>query len=540
MFVWLLHNTILAGLLAIGVTLLCRFRRIGPAFRHAVWLLVLVRLLWPPGVLNWPVEIAPRWPAPAARTEEKPIAWKAPITSSVESVEIVQAAAISAPAAPIASAEPNVPAAASAVTPWWLWGGRAVLGFWLIGALIIALKQIRGLLRLASLGRMSQPASPQLLRWVAELAAKMNLRSPRVRVVPGLASPLVAGLFRPVLLWPEQLEDRLGENGLKAVLVHELAHLRRRDHWVRWLEVLAECVWWWNPLFRLARSRVRQYAELACDAWVLAMLPQARRAYAEALVEVCARVSARREAVPALGIEGEGDFQRRLTMIMRESVACRLPRRTLLVIGALALLALPGFTLGQDKPLATEPVPQAGDKAKWQPLEAALILDLDDPNVDVHFYQFLIQDPNGTNPDQQLEDLEARVQALLKEIQALKGKPANQPETQKQIEAGLRYLKKIQEEKDRKANEYSATHRALVELAQARAAKAAPHEITLLRVTYLLPPGKAGTFAQLLKEHVTATPLETNADGDRLIVTTTRENQRVIHAMVDLLQEREK
>ncbi|HEV3143071.1 MAG TPA: M56 family metallopeptidase, partial [Gemmataceae bacterium] len=351
MFIWLLHNTILAGLLATGVALLCRFRRIGPALRHALWLLVLVRLLMPPGLLNWPMEISMRWPAPANTTANDVVAAAPPAASSVESVEIVQTSAAPAAAAPVVVPEQSsVAATSTAVVPWWIRAGQGALVLWMFGALVIAVRHSRGYVRLWRVSRAGQPASAKLERWVSELATKMNLRPPKVRVVPGLASPLVGGLLRPVLLWPELLEERFGENGLKAVLVHELAHLRRRDHWVRWLEMLAECMWWWNPLFRLARSRVRQYAELACDAWVLAVLPQARRAYAEALVEVCARVSRGRQPAPALGIEGEGDFQRRLTMIMRETVACRLPRRTLLAIGALALLALPGFSLGQDKP----------------------------------------------------------------------------------------------------------------------------------------------------------------------------------------------
>src|SRR5262245_34750357 len=356
MFVWLLQNTILAGLLAIGVALLCRFRRIGPALRHALWLLVLVRLVLPPGALNWPWEVPLRWPAPETAAAETSIAQRPADASFVESVEIVQTSDGNVPEPPSPPLEPPVTSTATAaIAPWWIWAGRGALLLWLSGALGIAWRQGRGIAQLHFVTRAGLPASAKLLRWVSELAVKMNLRPPRVLVVPGLPSPLVGGLFRPVLLWPQQLEDRLSENGLKAVLVHELAHLRRRDHWVRWLEVLAECVWWWNPLFRLARARVRQYAELACDAWVLAVLPQARRAYADALVEVCARVSRGRQIVPALGIEGEGDFQRRLTMIMRESVACRLPRRTLGAIGALALLALPGFTLGQDQPKSNEP-----------------------------------------------------------------------------------------------------------------------------------------------------------------------------------------
>jgi len=53
MFAWLVQNTLLAALLALGVALFCRLSRCRPAVRHILWLLVLARLLMPPG-LHWP------------------------------------------------------------------------------------------------------------------------------------------------------------------------------------------------------------------------------------------------------------------------------------------------------------------------------------------------------------------------------------------------------------------------------------------------------------------------------------------------------
>src|SRR5713101_1637670 len=53
MLLWLLQNTVLAALLAVGVAVVCRVARPNPAVRHILWLVVLVRLLMPPG-LHWP------------------------------------------------------------------------------------------------------------------------------------------------------------------------------------------------------------------------------------------------------------------------------------------------------------------------------------------------------------------------------------------------------------------------------------------------------------------------------------------------------
>ncbi len=90
--------------------------------------------------------------------------------------------------------------------------------------------------------------------------------------------------------------------------------------------MIAGCLWWWSPLFWHVRRQLGQAAELACDARVIETLPAARRAYAEALLAVCELVSRRAAPVPALGMGGvRQEIERRLTMILRESVPSRAP-----------------------------------------------------------------------------------------------------------------------------------------------------------------------------------------------------------------------
>ncbi len=88
----------------------------------------------------------------------------------------------------------------------------------------------------------------------------------------------------PRLLLPENLWDRLDERQQDTVLIHELAHLRRRDHWVRRLEAVVLGLYWWSPVAWWARRQVEQAEEQCCDSWVLGELPEAAEAYAEALV----------------------------------------------------------------------------------------------------------------------------------------------------------------------------------------------------------------------------------------------------------------
>ena len=114
-----------------------------------------------------------------------------------------------------------------------------------------------------------------------------------------------------------------GSTAGRGILAHELAHLARGDHWVVRLELLVEAVWWWNPLFWIARRRIHEEAELACDAWVVrapraASMPTPRPWSAT----ICEHIA--RSAIPShsLGVGGAlgrpHSLEGRLHMILRD------------------------------------------------------------------------------------------------------------------------------------------------------------------------------------------------------------------------------
>jgi len=125
-------------------------------------------------------------------------------------------------------------------------------------------------------------------------------------------------------------------------LIHELAHLRRRDHWVRWLEMLATGLFWWYPLVWLARRQLREAEEQCCDAWGVRVRPEARRTYATALVDALDFL-APTEAPPvvACGLGQVADLKRRLTMIMRGGAPLGPGRAAGFLVACLAVVLLP-------------------------------------------------------------------------------------------------------------------------------------------------------------------------------------------------------
>jgi hypothetical protein len=98
----------------------------------------------------------------------------------------------------------------------------------------------------------------------------------RLLLSPEAGVPMAAGLLDPVVLIPESLPDRLSEEELRQVLVHELSHIRRWDDWTNLVQKVAEAVFFFNPAVLWIGRRLNLEREIACDDWVVSMTGAAR------------------------------------------------------------------------------------------------------------------------------------------------------------------------------------------------------------------------------------------------------------------------
>ncbi len=171
-----------------------------------------------------------------------------------------------------------------------------ILGLlWLTGCVVWFAVMGRRIVRFHRLLRYALPAPTALQERAAVLARRLGLsRCPSVWLVPGALPPLLWAVGgRPRLFFPRALLRQLGAESRDALLVHELAHLCRRDHWVRVLEGLALGLYWWNPLVWYACRALHAAEEECCDAWVVSELPRAAPAYAGALLQTVDFLSGR-------------------------------------------------------------------------------------------------------------------------------------------------------------------------------------------------------------------------------------------------------
>jgi len=232
---------------------------------------------------------------------------------SVTIVQIAQPFPVSSPLAASTSGQTD-------------WLAIAIPGVWLCGFLYVALIRLQGWIRIRAAVRSSAPI---------DIPAPVEVRSSA-----GVLEPGVVGLWRPTLLLPTGIGDRLTPPQLEAVLVHELCHIRRRDNLVASIHMVAEAVFWFHPLVWWIGARLVEERERACDEAVLS-LGGDPRVYAEAIVNVC-KLYVESPLACVSGVTGS-DLKKRIEAIMTNRIVLRLNsvKKIVLASVGIGVLALP-------------------------------------------------------------------------------------------------------------------------------------------------------------------------------------------------------
>jgi len=183
---------------------------------------------------------------------------------------------------------------------------------WIAGVLLLHLRTMAGWLAVRRLRRSALAVPPVWQERLAELAEGVRLSVPvalletcRVDV------PVVIGYLRPAILMPLGLLAGMPTDHLEAILLHELAHIRRRDYLVNLLQTVAENLLFYHPAVWWISGVIRAERENCCDDLVVAVRGDAHR-YAVALTALESR---RITGEPALAATG-GDLMKRIHRLL--------------------------------------------------------------------------------------------------------------------------------------------------------------------------------------------------------------------------------
>jgi len=160
-----------------------------------------------------------------------------------------------------------------------------VVTLWAAGAVLIGIYHVGGWIAVQRMRRVGVCAAAAV--WqdrLRRLAGKMGVSQPLVLLESSLANgPIVVGLLRPAILFPAGLLSGLPVSQLEAILLHELAHVRRLDYLVNLMQTLIESLLFYHPAVWWVSRLMRDERESCCDDAVVAVRGNARD-YAAALV----------------------------------------------------------------------------------------------------------------------------------------------------------------------------------------------------------------------------------------------------------------
>jgi beta-lactamase regulating signal transducer with metallopeptidase domain len=322
------QSSLLIGLM-LGVEWMLR-KRVRAAVRYALWLVVLAKLLLPPSLavptgIGW-------WLHLAATPNVEP---------RILPTTLTDGGAARGSNLTVAAEEPGKASQSASVSA----AAGALLGSLAVSVSLLAWMTARWR---QAVRRARRSCAPPL--WLEELLETTRQtagwrRPVRLCLIEGSLSPAVCGLVRPVLLFPQALVGQLSPQQLRAVFLHEMAHLRRGDLWVNCAQALLQVVYWWHPFLWLANARVRRVREEAVDDIVMTALREQADTYAPTLLQV-ARLALQRPHV-SLGLVGILESHSFLRERIERLLEFRPPRQVGLTLStglcmiAVAAVALP-------------------------------------------------------------------------------------------------------------------------------------------------------------------------------------------------------
>jgi beta-lactamase regulating signal transducer with metallopeptidase domain/HEAT repeat protein len=345
-----LKATILLGM---GGLLTVATRRSPAAVRHLVWSATLIALLALPllsvGLPRWTLAVLPAGLASeAAVAVAMPLPPEPPVLADGFAGAALAAETPAAMPAPVSAPAAVLPVAAGSAAPrdW----PQTLLRVWAAGTLLVLGWIVVGLVGVRRLRRRAQPVrDPEWLSEAYDAAWLLDITRP-VTLLRGdrTATPMTWGMVWPTVLLPEAAEEWSPERR-RMVLLHELAHVRRKDCLTQLVAHLACALFWFHPLVWYAARQLRVERERACDDLVVRSGASAAD-YADHLLQVARTLRVPRAAA-AIAMARPSQLEGRLLAVL-DSRRRREDPPIVTRLGAILVIALLAVPLAALQPAA--------------------------------------------------------------------------------------------------------------------------------------------------------------------------------------------
>jgi bla regulator protein BlaR1 len=214
-----------------------------------------------------------------------------------------------------------------------------VVAIWLCGFLAVLLVWYARWRRVSASVRKSVPLREgREVEALRRVEGSQGIRKPiemllsRTSVEPG-----IFGIARPVLVWPEGISARLEDAHLRAILAHEVCHVRRRDNLAAAIHIMVEAIFWFYPLVWWLGAGLVEERERAGDEEVLESGTE-RQVYAESILKIC-EFCVESPLACVSGVTG-ADPKKRIARIMTRGFSRKLDFSRKLLLGAAVLMAV--------------------------------------------------------------------------------------------------------------------------------------------------------------------------------------------------------
>ncbi len=323
-------------------------KRLNAQWHYLIWIVLIIKLIMPFGPASAVslFNIMPKVNLPdrmTVDTYQVPATITSPSVTAGESTEIQPAPVV----VPAKQARPGI----DEILPWIWVLGMSLMLFWLVVSCY-------SLNRRLSRGR--REPDERIAAIFKSCKSRMGVGGNLSLVVQEVVgTPSLFGILRPRILLTPKVE-RLSDDEIRYVLLHEMAHYKRKDVLVNYLLILLQVIHWFNPVIWYCFKRIREDMEAAADQYVLSVLDSTEhRNYGRALLTVLEGLTSANLAPRLLGmVDDHRSMARRLKMIkMAEFFQGR--RKAITAMGMLCLLLLGGLLLtgALDKGMASDIIP---------------------------------------------------------------------------------------------------------------------------------------------------------------------------------------